>query len=249
MRSLRLPWKSFVPFNWVALALLNEYRSDALPHEDAVLFKLNAIYNTIALIVALLLAVGITPFVLLGEWHERIGDTVAFSIMAGSLILMLATCFFNLLVILACLTYLHGLKSEDVKARVIAFPVFGFPFYFFSYAVLLSMVFALAWIFIFLPPAYLYTTVSIAAVHLACFAVAVRSCFRARYAWAAPSVSMRMSANPSRRSALPAAGVAANAAKVEGVVPTAEQSSLTEWGGVRSQSSQRTIILANRASG
>jgi hypothetical protein len=166
-------------FNWLAVDLLNKYEPGK-PHEDTVLNSLTAVYNTIALITALLLAVGITPMLALKDWYAQSGETPAFIVMAVSQLGCMGTCFFNLLIILGCLTYLNGVKSEHAEDIITEFPVFGLPFLYFGWEVIQALIFSSAWMYAYLPLWYTAFFTSLMVLFLLFFGLSAGYCFRHR---------------------------------------------------------------------
>lgn len=178
------PWTAWnlVPFNWVAIDLLDQHVDGSKPHEVTVLNSLAFVYNTIAFVEALLLAVGVSPFLQLGDWFERFGSSSAFIICSLSLIGMMGTCLLNLLVILACLTFLNGIPPHEVKETMLFFPVFGMPIYLFVGSVLNALVYTFSWISLFLPLWYTWLFIGIFVIHFGPFLFVITRCFKKRHA-------------------------------------------------------------------
>jgi hypothetical protein len=153
---------NWILFNWIVADLVddNAEKKDLLSNVDTV-------YNVVGLISALLLSLGITPFVSLGDWHDRFGSSPAFVTFALALMFMMGVLFLNLIIILVCMTYLHSVASRpgvtplDVKDRAYSLPVFGIPICLFTWGVWSCLVWLLAWIFLFLPAWYAYTIIAV----------------------------------------------------------------------------------------
>jgi hypothetical protein len=181
--DVKPPWSvwDLVPFNWVAVDLLDQHHEGSKPHEVTVLNSLTFVYNVIAFVEALLLAVGMTPFVLLGDWFNRFGYSPAFIICSLALIGMMGTCLLNLLVILACLTFLNGIPPPEVKDTMLFFPVFGMPIYLFVGSILNALVYTFAWMSLFLPLWYTWFFIGIFVIHFGPFIFVILRCFRKRH--------------------------------------------------------------------
>ena len=114
------------------------------------------VYNLVGLISALLLGMGITPFIDVGNVYEKYNSTQPdlTRLTIWSIFFVMGLSMSNLCFITASVLYLNAIDERLLHDEVRDFPIFGIPILLMIFTILASLLWVVAFIAVSLPREY-----------------------------------------------------------------------------------------------
>jgi len=159
-RSQTVKAAAIVVWRYLTLNVLAE-NIEAFDERDGDIASLSAIYNLIALISALLLSVGMAPFLNMASVVIDYGDTPLTRVTNVCIICVMGINLLNLLVIVLLTFYITAVDRAQRHEEIRAFPCFGLPLVFLILCVSFSILWVLGNVFLTLPLGYGYFTIAL----------------------------------------------------------------------------------------
>jgi hypothetical protein len=122
---------------------------------------LKEVYNNIALMEALLLGMGITPFLDMSSVVDKYGSNGWTWTQNISIFLQMGFALCNIIMIVVLLTYISSVDKRERHAELYNCPVFGVPVANFFLSTLFALSFSVAMIYNTMGPAFGYTALAI----------------------------------------------------------------------------------------
>ena len=134
---------------------------EAFDEREGDIASLSAIYNLIALISALLLSVGMAPFLSMASVVSDYGDTPLTRFTNVCIICVMGVNLLNLIVIVLLTFYITAVDRAQRHVEIHAFPCFGLPLVFIILCVTFSILWVLGNVFLTLSLGYGYFTIAL----------------------------------------------------------------------------------------
>ena len=152
----------WVAWRYLSLNVLVETLSDRDIYGD--LSALTGVYNLIALIEALLLGVGIGPFMDMNNLNETYGDVPLVRFNNVMIMCVMGFSLINLCIIVLLTFYISSVHRARRHLEVRNFPLFGLALWCVVFSVITALLWTIANCYLTLPPGYAYFAAAVVAL-------------------------------------------------------------------------------------